>query len=134
MRFIDRRNVKFIVGILIIIITAIWFGVSGLKDGYSYYLTADELVAKKDAFYNKRIKVAGRVVKGTIIKGAENLKFNIEQNGIIIPVEYPPNESIPDMFKDNSQVVISGVYLESGIFKSDFIQAKCPSKYEALNE
>ena len=129
-----KKNLKFIIGILIIIIAAGWFGISGFKEGYSYYLTADELDAKKDELYNKRIKLAGKVVAGTISKSAEGITFSIEQNGIVIPVKYPPNEPVPDMFKDNIQVVISGMYLESGVFKSDFIQAKCPSKYEALSE
>ncbi len=129
-----KRNIKFAVGILIIIVSAIWFGITGFREGNAYYLTADELVKMKDTLYNKRIRVAGKVVPNSIERKSDGLEFNIEQNNIIIPVNYPLNEPIPDTFNDNVQVVVSGKLKENGIFESDAIQAKCASKYEAMND
>jgi len=129
-----RKNIKFAVGILLIFIVVVWFGVIGFKEGQAYYLTADELVKTKDTIYDKHIRVAGKVVPGSIERNSNEFKFQIEQNGIIIPVSYPPDEPVPDTFNDNAQVVISGKYHENGVFESDAIQAKCASKYEAMNE
>jgi cytochrome c-type biogenesis protein CcmE len=129
-----KRNIKFAVGILIIIVSAIWFGITGFREGNAYYLTADELVKMKDTLYNKRIRVAGKVVPNSIKRKSDGLEFNIEQNNIIIPVSYSMNEPIPDTFNDNVQVVVSGKLKENGIFESDAIQAKCASKYEAMND
>ena len=129
-----KRNIKFAVGILIIIVSAIWFGITGFREGNAYYLTADELVKMKDTLYNKRIRVAGKVVPNSIERKSDGLEFNIEQNNIIIPVSYSMNEPIPDTFNDNVQVVVSGKLKENGIFESDAIQAKCASKYEAMND
>jgi len=129
-----RKNIKFAVGILLIFIVAVWFGVIGFKEGQSYYLTADEVIEMKETIYDKHIRVAGKVVPGSIEKNSMGLKFKIEQNDIIIPVSYPPDEPVPDTFNDNAQVVISGMYQENGVFESDAIQAKCASKYEAMNE
>jgi cytochrome c-type biogenesis protein CcmE len=130
----NKRNIKFAVGILIIIVSAIWFGITGFREGNAYYLTADELVKMKNTLYNKRIRVAGKVVPNSIERKSDGLKFNIEQNNIIIPVSYSMNEPIPDTFNDNVQVVVSGKLKENGIFESDAIQAKCASKYEAMND
>jgi len=130
----SRKNIKFAVGILLIFIVVAWFGVIGFKEGQAYYLTADELIKTKDTIYNKHIRVAGKVVPGSIERNSNELKFKIEQNGIVIPVSYPPDEPVPDTFNDNAQVVISGKYQENGIFESDAVQAKCASKYEAMNE
>ena len=127
----NKKKIKFAIGILVILIIAIWFGTIGFKEGQSYYLTADELMDKKDLFYNKQLKVAGTVVKGSIERNQTELRFKIEQNGITIPVSYPPDEPVPDTFNDDAQVIISGIYNEDGVFKSDVIQAKCASKYEA---
>ena len=129
----DKRNIKFTAGILIIVITAVWFGVSGFKEGKSYYVTADELVNIKDTVSDEYIRVAGRVVKGSVEKTSSDFRFEIEQNGIVIPVSHPLNEPVPDTFNDEAQVVVSGKYQNNGIFKSDAIQAKCASKYEAMN-
>ena len=130
----SRKNIKFAVGILLIFIVAVLFGVIGFKEGQSYYLTADEVIEMKETIYDKHIRVAGKVVPGSIEKNSMGLKFKIEQNDIIIPVSYPPDEPVPDTFNDNAQVVISGMYQENGVFESDAIQAKCASKYEAMNE
>jgi len=130
----SQKNIKFAVGILLIFIVAVWFGIIGFKEGQSYYLTADELIEMKETVYDKYIRVAGKVVPGSIEKNSMELKFKIEQNDIIIPVSYPPDEPVPDTFNDNAQVVISGMYQENGVFESDAIQAKCASKYEAMNE
>ena len=127
----SRKNIKFAVGILLIFIVVVWFGVIGFKEGQAYYLTADELIKTKDTIYNKHIRVAGKVVPGSIERNSNELKFKIEQNGIVIPVSYPPDEPVPDTFSDGSQVVVSGTYNKDGTFKADVIQAKCASKYEA---
>ncbi len=127
----NKKTIKFAVGILIIVLIAVWFGAIGFKEGQSYYLTADELIKMKDSFYNKQLRVAGRVVNGSLERERTELRFKIEQNGITIPVSYPPDEPVPDTFNDNAQVVLSGIFTEDGIFKADFIQAKCASKYEA---
>lgn len=130
----NKRNIKFAVGILIIIVSAVFFGITGFREGNAYYLTADELVKVKDTLYNKHIRVAGKVVPNSIERKSDGLKFNIEQNNIVIPVSYPSDEPVPDTFNDNAQVVISGKLKENGVFESDAIQAKCASKYEAMNE
>ncbi|GAI21359.1 unnamed protein product [marine sediment metagenome] len=129
-----KKNLKFLIGILIIFITAVWFGIIGFKEGQSYYLTADELIKMKDTIYDKHIKVAGKVVQSSVERDSKEFRFQIEQNNIIIPISYPSDEPVPDTFNDNAQVVISGIYQQNGIFKADAIQAKCASKYEAMNE
>ena len=130
----NKRNLKFAAGILVIVLTSVWFGISGFNEGRSYYLTADELVKIKDTVYDEYIRVAGKVVKGSVERNSDEFSFKIEQNGIVIRVSYPLDEPVPDTFNDEAQVVVSGKYQRDGVFKSDAIQAKCASKYEAMNE
>ena len=35
----------------------------------------------------------------------------------------------PDLFKDNAEVIVTGVY-KDGIFHADNLQTKCASRYE----
>jgi cytochrome c-type biogenesis protein CcmE len=38
---------------------------------------------------------------------------------------------VPDIFKDNVEVVVEGVYDRDGVFAADTLLAKCPSKFES---
>jgi cytochrome c-type biogenesis protein CcmE len=121
---------KFIVGAAIIVSAIVWLAFSGFNESKAYYKTVDELMAMKDP-HNVRLKVAGDVVKGSIDRQGRHLAFKIQQKGVIVPVNYVGDETLPDTFVDGVQAVVEGKYDPSGVFQADKIQAKCASKYEA---
>ncbi|MDD5541982.1 MAG: cytochrome c maturation protein CcmE [Acidobacteriia bacterium] len=121
---------KFIAGAVIIVAAIAWLAFSGFNESKSYYKTVDELMAMKDP-HNVRLKVAGDVVKGTIDRQGRHLSFKIQQKGIIVPVNYVGDETLPDTFVDGVQAVVEGTYDQAGVFQADKIQAKCASKYQA---
>ena len=57
-------------------------------------------------------------------------RFTIERDGHEMPVEFP-RCVVPDTFRDCAGVTVRGVLGQDGVFRSDEIVAKCPSKYEA---
>lgn len=129
-----RGKGKFIVGAVIIVGAIVWLAFSGFNESKSYYKTVDELMAMKKTdpqVYDLRLKVAGDVVKGSIDRHGRALQFKIEQKGVIVPVNYVGNETLPDTFVDGVQAVVEGKYDKSGVFQADKIQAKCASKYQA---
>ena len=127
----DRRKIKFIIGSFIIVASIAWLGYSGFNESLAYYKTVDELKAMDRRAYNKRLRVAGNVVAGSIERIPGVVKFTLEQNGKTLPVQYVGNDLLPDTFKDGSQALAEGHLLPSGEFQSTHIQAKCASKYEA---
>ena len=129
-----RGKGKFIVGAVIIVGAIVWLAFSGFNESKSYYKTVDELMAMKKTdpeVYDLRLKVAGDVVKGSIDRHGRALQFKIEQKGVVVPVNYVGNETLPDTFVDGVQAVVEGKYDKSGVFQADKIQAKCASKYQA---
>jgi cytochrome c-type biogenesis protein CcmE len=88
-------------------------------------------MAMKDQAHDVRLKVAGDVVKGSIDRQGRSVRFRIEQKGIVVPVNYVGDETLPDTFVDGVQAVVEGKYDRSGVFQADKIQAKCASKYQA---
>ena len=62
----DKRKLKFLIGSVIIVAAVAWLGFSGFDESLAYYKTVDELKLMKDDAYNKRLRVAGNVVAGTI--------------------------------------------------------------------
>lgn len=125
------KQVKFAVGIIVIILAVGWLGFSGFQESKSYYVTLPELKNMGDNAYNKKLRVAGDVEKGSIVNSGSSVKFNLIQENFRLSVDYLGRDPLPDTFKDGTQAVVEGTYDKGGVFRADFIQAKCASKYEA---
>ncbi len=96
----------------------------------TYYLTVSELKAQESSIYDKRVKVAGKVVPGSIDKDNGSLlySFNITEGGETFPVIF--NGIPPDaFFRDDVDVVVEGSLNSSGVFQADTILTQCESKY-----
>ena len=106
---------------------------TGLSENMVYYFHVDEFLAKADSLKGETVKVNGKVVAGTIqkqqmdyhfvIHGSPTNRINVMYHGVV-----------PDTFKDNSDVVVEGVYNPAGNeFRATTLMAKCPTKYEPQN-
>lgn len=127
----SSNHMKFGVGIALIILAVVWLGFSGFQEGKSYYVTLQELKDMGDNAYNKKLRVAGDVEKGSIVNSGSSIKFTLIQKNFRLPIDYLGRDPLPDTFKDGTQAVVEGTYEKDGVFRADFIQAKCASKYEA---
>ena len=72
----------------------------------------------------------GYVVPKSIGRKRDSLeyRFDIERNGKVLRAYY--SGIVPDTFKDESEVVLTGRLAEDGSFHATEMSAKCPSKYE----
>jgi cytochrome c-type biogenesis protein CcmE len=127
----DKRKLKFLVGSLIIVAAIGWLGFSGFDESLAYYRTVDELKLMKEDAYDKRLRVAGNVVAGSIERLPAAVRFRLEQKGETLPVTYIGKDLLPDTFKDGAQALAEGRLTRTGEFEASKIQAKCASKYEA---
>lgn len=127
----DKRKIKFLVGSLIIVAAIAWLGFSGFDESLAYYKTVDELKLMKDDAYEKRLRVAGNVVEGSIERLPGTVRFKLEQKGEVLPIKYIGKDLLPDTFKGGAQAMAEGHLSRSGEFEASKIQAKCASKYEA---
>lgn len=125
-----RKQLKFVIGSAVIILTLAFLGYSGFQESKSYYLTVTELYASKDTAYERRLKVAGDVVPKSIVRDGKTIKFVISQEGNTLPVVYVGTDAPPDTFVDRAQAVVEGKYGRDGVFTANHMQAKCASKYE----
>jgi cytochrome c-type biogenesis protein CcmE len=103
---------------------------SDTGEGVLEYMYVDQLMADTSKYENRTLKVHGLVAAGSIQrkKGTmSDLKFVVEYNGQRLPVHY--SNIPPDTFQEEGEVVLTG-RLVDGVFESDEMSAKCPSKYE----
>jgi cytochrome c-type biogenesis protein CcmE len=103
-----------------------------LGESMQYYKYVDEVVGSQQDWTGKKLQVHGYVVPGSIGKKASRLeyRFEIERNGKKLRAFY--NGIVPDTFKDESEVVLTGQLTADG-FVANEMTAKCPSKYEEAN-
>ncbi len=125
------KNIKVLIGSLIIVGAIVYFGFAGYEEGRSYYKTIGELSEMGDDAYEKRIRVAGIVSEGSIQRQGNEILFQIEQDDLKLSVLYTGTRPVPDTFKDGAEALCDGHYKPDGTFEATQIQAKCASKYEA---
>ncbi len=119
------------IGVTTLVLATV-FGVllyTTLGESMQYYKYVDEVVGSQSDWTGKKLQVHGYVVPGSIGKKRDKLeyKFNIQRNGKTLTAYY--TGIVPDTFKDESEVVLTGVLTKEGFMAND-MTAKCPSKYE----
>lgn len=126
-----RKNLRVVLGVIIVVVAMVYFGFAGFQEGKAYYKTIEELSEMGEQAYGKRIKVAGIVTDGTIVRKGKDLYFRLEQNELNLPCVYTGSTPVPDTFKDGVEAVCEGQFREDGTFEAKKIQAKCASKYQS---
>jgi cytochrome c-type biogenesis protein CcmE len=152
-----RTPLKFIIGGIVIVGGIIFLIISSLNANVQYFLTVDEVVAGSRAgdLDGRNLRVSGAVVGDTIAYDIDSLelKFTIAHvpaenqiladegglaqalyNAVNDPtrsrLEVVYNGPVPDLLQNESQAILTGQLLSSGVFEADEILLKCPTKYE----
>lgn len=130
-----NRQVRFGIGIAVVLIAIAYFAFAGYNESKAYYKTIEEVTAMGPAAESKRLRVAGLVKEGTIVRDGKNVSFvlaqDVETMHHSMRVNYVGSQPVPDTFKDRAEAVVEGKRLPDGTFEADHLQAKCASKYEA---
>ncbi len=125
-----RKNWRFAAGISVILTTVAWLAYSGIQESKTYYVTVSELVDSQQ-LQERRLRVAGDVTAGSILRDDGRVNFQIEQGGKMLKIVYTGSEPLPDTLADGAEAIADGRYQSDGTFHAEAVQAKCPSKYEA---
>jgi len=127
-----RKQLKFVVGSVVIILTLAYLAYSGYQDSKSYFQTVPELYAMKDKGIGVRTQVSGDVVAGTIQRSTDGkvVDFVIGQEPQTLKIRYVGKNPLPDTLIDRATAIASGSLGGDGVFTATDITAKCASKYE----
>ena len=125
-----RKQLKFAIGSVLIILTLSYLAYSGYQESKTYFHTVPELYALKDAAYDLRLQVSGDVRPGSIKRDGKVVNFVIGQEPQTLQVKYVGKDPLPDTLIDRATAMATGKMGRDGVFVADTMMAKCASKYE----
>jgi len=113
----------------VVVIAALGFLVfRGLGNATLYFRTADEAVAQRAHLGDRRFRIEGTVVAGTVQPAGRDVAFSIEHSGVTVPVRHQGDP--PELFKPGIPVVLEGRF-QGTTFASDRIMVKHSETYIA---
>ncbi len=104
--------------------------IQGLGNATLYFRTADEAVAQRESIGNRRFRIEGNVVAGSVQQAGERVSFTIEENGVTVPIVHRGDP--PELFKPGIPVVMEGRF-DGDHFASDRMLVKHSETYIAEN-
>ncbi len=104
--------------------------IQGLGNATLYFRTADEAVAQREALGDRRFRIEGDVVPGTVQPEPGGVSFRITANGVEVPISHEGDP--PELFQPGIPVVLEGNFDES-VFRSDRMLVKHSETYVAEN-
>jgi len=116
----------------LVILAALAFLVfQGLSNATVYFKTADEAVAERSSLGDRRFRLEGMVVAGTVREAGAVVDFTIRgEAGALVPVVH--DGEVPELFQPGIPVVMEGRW-EGDRYRSDRILVRHTSEYRAEN-
>ncbi len=131
----SRKKLKFVAGSAVILGAVMALAITSFDETKAYYQTVPELKAMGARAEGRRVRVAGNVVPGTIVRREEGVvTFDIDYEGEGLAVRYVGKAPLPDTLVDRAQAVAEGTLQPDGSFEATLVQAKCASKYVSAYE
>ena len=126
-----KKYGKFAVLMAIVVGALVWLAAAGTGENKTYYKTIAEVSQMGSRAMDRRLRVAGDVEAGSIVKRAGAVEFVLAAENKKLRVAYHGTEPLPDTFRDGAQALADGKLGPDGVFHAQKIQAKCASKYES---
>jgi cytochrome c-type biogenesis protein CcmE len=124
----SRRRLWLAGGVVVIALG--FLVVQGLGNATLYFRTADEAVAQRESLGDRRFRIQGDVVEGSIAQLGNDVTFTLAKNGVEVPVRHEGDP--PELFQPGIPVVLEGRF-DGQVFESDRILVKHSETYTAEN-
>ena len=125
-----RTAVLAFLGVLALVL--VYAAYQGLSGATLFFRNADEAVAQRDDLGDRRFRLQGSVVDGTVESEGTSVRFTVEHLGTEVEVVHAGDP--PELFQPGIPVVLEGRWsADEPWFESDRILVKHTEDYEADN-
>ena len=126
----SRARLWIVAGIVVVAIGFLVF--QGLGNATLYFYQADEAVERQDELGEKRFRLEGVVVPGTVEQDGNGVAFEVVNNDVTVDVVHEGDP--PELFQPDIPVVLEGRFVGNAEFASDRIMVRHSEEYQAENE
>jgi cytochrome c-type biogenesis protein CcmE len=121
-------KVRLVVVVALVLGACAFLLVKGLGDATTYFLNADEVVARRDDIGTSRVRLQGTVVPGSVVTKGEAVEFDVEYHCTKVHVRHVGDP--PELFKPGIPVVLEGAFPKgSDTYASDRIFVRHTNEY-----
>jgi cytochrome c-type biogenesis protein CcmE len=141
-----RVRLRFVVGAAVIVTAVAYLIFTAIRTTSEYYLTVNEVSARKAELAGQSLRVAGRVKAGTISWDPTTLTLKFAITPMPDPAAAAPVKPVselsepvfrvtctgqpkPDMFAPGRDVIVEGKLTPAGEIAATQVLTSCPSKY-----
>ena len=131
-------NLKLIVAAIVLLGALIYLIFIAFQSATVYSYTVSELTALGPTPEGKLVRVNGSLVEDSFIRqdGSTIAHFTLtDKDGGTEMVSASYDGVLPDLFfNPHSEIILEGTYRSDGVFDSQNVLVKCPSKYIEATE
>ena len=125
---------KFLIGLVVLIAALGYFGFIAFQSATVYYYTVGEIHDLGPTSDGRLVRVAGKLVPDSFHREGVSTLANFsltDGSGTLSAVH---DGIVPDLFfNEHSEIILEGTYTPNGLFESQNVIVKCPSKYIAAD-
>jgi len=146
---------KFVIGGVLILGAVVFLIWTATAASAEYFLTIDELNAKRTEVVDKNLRVSGAVIGDSIQYDPQSLTLTFEvahvpADNMVVKTEGGLAEALhqavldpgrarmkvvyvgvkPDLLRNEAQAIMTGHLEDDGVFYADELLLKCPTRYE----
>jgi cytochrome c-type biogenesis protein CcmE len=129
----DRGRRMAVIGVLgLLAVALVFMAYQGLSDASLFFRNADEAVEQRDALGDRRFRLQGTVVDGSLEPDAGTVRFAVTHADVEVDVVHRGDP--PELFQPGIPVVLEGRWsADDDTFESDRILVKHSEEYEEEN-
>ena len=130
--YLDRSRLRLGIVIGLIAGAIAFLLIQGLSNATMYFRNVDEAVAMRDELGDKRFRLQGEVVEGSVRERDGTVDFELAFNGATVAVRHQGDP--PELFKAGIPVVLEGSFADgSDVYESDTMRIRHTNEYRAEN-
>ena len=129
-----NHRLKLLMGLTVVLGALAFLGFTAFQSATVYFYTVNEITEVGPTEEGRTVRVSGKLVPNSFSREQNSTmaRFVLKDKDTEVTLTALHDGVVPDLFfNDHSEIILEGKYGVDGVFHSDNVIVKCPSKYVA---